>query len=238
MINENKLKIIFGVLYISLVTAFLLIFFNYFSFDDFSSYELIKNNRDKLNLIKNSNLFISGLFFLLGSLIWVLLLGFATPVYLIGGFIFGKWIGTLIVVLGLSSGAVILYLIGNFFFNDLIEKKFSLKYANLTNKFKSNEFLYFVIYRAVGGIPFFIQNLLPILFKVKVKNYFFGSILGLAPQLFVGTSLGAGLNKIIENNLTPPSIMEIIFSPDIYIPIMGIIILFVLSLLLRKKFFK
>ena len=174
----------------------------------------------------------------MGSLIWVLLLGFATPVYLIGGFIFGKWIGTLIVVLGLSSGAVILYLIGNFFFNDLIEKKFSLKYANLTNKFKSNEFLYFVIYRAVGGIPFFIQNLLPILFKVKVKNYFFGSILGLAPQLFVGTSLGAGLNKIIENNLTPPSIMEIIFSPDIYIPIMGIIILFVLSLLLRKKFFK
>ena len=55
MENENKLKIILGIIYLSIVTGFLLLFFRYFSFDDFSSFELVKNNRDKLYDIKNSN---------------------------------------------------------------------------------------------------------------------------------------------------------------------------------------
>ena len=58
----------------------------------------------------------------------------------------------------------------------------------------------------------------------------------MTPQLFVGVSLGAGLNKIIENNLEPPSLIELILTPDIYVPVMGIMILVILGFLLRKKF--
>jgi hypothetical protein len=95
MENENKLKIILGIIYLSIVTGFLLLFFSYFSFDDFSSFELIKNNRDKLNDIKNSNLLIASILFFIGVIIWVMLLGFGSPVFLVGGFVFGKWIGTI-----------------------------------------------------------------------------------------------------------------------------------------------
>ena len=73
MENENKLKIILGIIYLSIVTGFLLLFFSYFSFDDFSSFELIKNNRDKLNDIKNSNLLIASILFFIGVIIWVML---------------------------------------------------------------------------------------------------------------------------------------------------------------------
>ena len=48
-------------------------------------------------------------------MVWVFLLGFGTPVALLGGFIFGKWFGTLIVALGLTLGATFLYIFGNFF---------------------------------------------------------------------------------------------------------------------------
>ena len=54
-----------------------------------------------------------------------MLLGFGTPIFLVGGFIFGKWVGTIVVVLGLSSGATILYIFSNFFLKDIVEKKFS-----------------------------------------------------------------------------------------------------------------
>ena len=124
MENENKLKIILGIIYLSIVTGFLLLFFSYFSFDDFSSFELIKNNRDKLNDIKNSNLLIVSILFFIGVIIWVMLLGFGLPVFLIGGFIFGKWIGTILIVFGLSIGATLLYISANYFFKDLIEKNF------------------------------------------------------------------------------------------------------------------
>ena len=96
---------------------------------------------------------------------------------------------------------------------------------------------FFLIYRFIGGIPFFISNILPTIFNVKVRNFFLGSIIGMTPQLFVGASLGAGLSKILEENSEVPTILELIFTPDIYLPILGIIILVIIGFLLKKNFY-
>ena len=237
MNREKKIKLFLGSAYILIVFVFLLIFFNNFSFQDFSSYELIRQNREALENIKNSNIFLSSIIFLIGTIVWVLLLGFGSPVFLVGGFIFGKWLGTFLVVFGLSIGATLLYMFANYFFKDLVEEKFSSRFSNFTEKFKKNEFVFFLIYRFIGGIPFFISNILPTIFNVKVRNFFLGSIIGMTPQLFVGASLGAGLSKILEENSEVPSVLELIFSPDIYLPILGIVILVIIGLLLKKNFY-
>ena len=237
MNKEKKIKIFLGSAYILIVSIFLWFFFSKFSFQDFSSYELIRDNRDTLEQVKNSNIFISSILFLLGTIIWVLLLGFGSPVFLVGGFIFGKWLGTLIIVFGLSIGATFLYMFANYFLKDLIEEKFSSRFNNLTEKFKKNEFTFFLIYRFIGGIPFFISNILPTIFNVKIRNFFLGSVIGMTPQLFVGASLGAGLNKILEKNSEAPSLLQLLLTPDIYLPIIGIITLVLIGFLLRKKFY-
>ena len=237
MNKEKKIKIFLGSAYILIVSIFLWFFFSKFSFQDFSSYELIRDNRDTLEQVKNSNIFISSILFLLGTIIWVLLLGFGAPVFLVGGFIFGKWLGTLIIVFGLSIGATLLYMFANYFLKDLIEEKFSSRFNNLTEKFKENEFTFFLIYRFIGGIPFFISNILPTIFNVKIRNFFLGSVIGMTPQLFVGASLGAGLNKILEENSEAPSLLQLLLTPDIYLPIIGIITLVLIGFLLRKKFY-
>ena len=51
----------------------------------------------KISNLKNVNIFLSSLIFLIVTIVWVLLLGFGSPVALIGGFIFDKWIGTFVV---------------------------------------------------------------------------------------------------------------------------------------------
>ena len=238
MTKTKNIKIILGISYIFIVSIFLWFFFNNFSIQEFTSYELIKANRDSLEGIKNNNIIFSSVLFFLITIIWVLLLGFGSPIFLVGGFIFGKWLGTFLVVLGLSTGATFLYIFANFFFKDIIEEKFSKRFSNLTEKFKKNEFLFFIIYRFVGGIPFFISNILPTLFNVKLKNFFFGSIIGMSPQLFVGVSLGAGLSKFLEENKNPPTVLELIFTPDIYLPILGIITLLILGYYFKRFFFK
>ena len=73
---------------------------------------------------------------------------------------------------------------------------------------------------------------------VLIRNFFFGSVIGMTPQLFVGASLGAGLNKVIENNQELPSMFDIILTPDIYVPIIGMIILVLIGFIIRKKFYK
>ena len=238
MNNTKNIKIIIGIAYILIISIFLWFFFQNFTIQDFTSYQLIKENRETLEIIKNKNIILSSFLFFIGTVIWVLLLGFGSPIFLVGGFIFGKWLGTFLVVFGLSSGATLLYIFANFFLKDIIKEKFSTRFSNLTDKFKENEFIYFLIYRFVGGIPFFISNILPTLFNIKIKNFFLGSIIGMAPQLFVGVSLGAGLNRILEENQEAPSIFELILNPDIYLPIGGIIFLVVIAVYLRKFFFK
>ena len=95
-----------------------------------------------------------------------------------------------------------------------------------------------MIYRFVGGIPFFISNILPTLFNIKLKNFFFGTVLGMFPQVFVGVSLGAGLNEIIKKNIEAPSLLELFFSPEIYIPIFGLIILLIIGIIIKNLFYK
>ena len=235
---EKNIKFLLGLTYILIIIVFLWFFFKQFSIQDFTSYEIIKKNRDTLNNLKNLNIFLSSLIFFIVTIVWVLLLGFGSPIFLIGGFIFGKWVGTILVVFGLTIGSTLLYYFANFLIKDLIYKKFSSKFKYLTEKFKRNELAYFTLYRAVGGIPFFLQNLLPILFNVKIRNYFFGTIIGLTPQLFVGVSLGAGIDKIIQENEKLPSIWKMLKTPDIYFPLLGIILIFLLAIYFRKKFFK
>ena len=232
----KNIKIFLGLVYALLMLVFLWILLKNFSIQDFTSYELIKANRDALEEIKKNNFFFMSIMFFLGTTMWVLLLGFGTPIVLVGGFIFGKWFGTLLAVSGLSFGATLLYIFANYFLKETIEEKFSKKFINFIDMFKKNEFIFFLIYRNIPGVPFFISNILPTLINVKVKNFFFGTFIGMTPQLFVGVSLGAGLNKVLEENKNPPSFFDLIITPDVYFPIIGLIVIVLLGIILKKKF--
>ena len=238
MKKENKLKFFLGSTYVLIILSFLWVFFDNFSLSEISSYEFIKNNNDYFNQLKNKNFFLISLVFFIFTIIWVFFIGFGSPILLLSGFIFGKWMGTTYAVLSLSIGATLLYIFANYFLKDLVEEKFSKRFSNLNEKFKKNEFTFFLIYRFVGGIPFFISNILPTIFNVKLKNFFFGSIIGLSPQIFVGVSLGAGLNEIIQKNIEAPSLIEILLSPEIYIPIIAFIILLIAGIFIKNIFYK
>jgi uncharacterized membrane protein YdjX (TVP38/TMEM64 family) len=237
MEKAKKIKISLALIYGVVISLLLGAFFSKFSLNDLTSYEFIKSNRDYLTAIKESNFLLVSILFLIITIIWVFLLGFGTPIFLLGGFIFGKWVGTLLVVFGLSIGATILYIFANYFLKDLIKNKFSSRFSNLNEKFKQNEFSFFLIYRFVGGIPFFISNILPTLFNVKIRNFFFGSLIGMTPQLFVGTTLGSGIEKIINKNEEAPTFLELIVSSEIYIPVLGFIFLVILGFFLKRFFY-
>ena len=237
MKKEIKIKIILGLVYLVIISGFLWLLFSNFSLKELSSYDFIKNNTIYFNQLRESNFLLVSILFLTFTIIWVLFLGFGTPILLIAGFIFGKWIGSFYAIIGLTVGATLLYIFANYFLKDFIEENFSKKFSNLKEKFKKNEFNFFLIYRFVGGIPFAISNILPTIFNIKLKNFFFGSLFGMYPQVFIWVSLGSGLNKIIENNLEPPTLTKLLFSPEIYIPIIGFIILVILGIIFKNIYY-
>ena len=238
MEKSKKIKITLGLFYIIIVSTFLYFFFTKFTLEELTSYDFIKNNRDYFIQFKQTNLFLTSLIFLLFTIFWVIMAGFGLPIGLLAGFIFGKWFGVLILVIGMSIGASILYMIGKYFFLDFIKEKFLIKYKNLEIKFKQSEFIYLLIYRFVGGIPFAISNVLPCIFNVKVSNFFWATLIGILPQLFLVVSIGSGFEKIVDENLETPKLLDIIYSPDIYIPLIAFIGLVLITLIARKIFYK
>jgi len=238
MKKSKKVKITLGLFYLLVVSSFLYFFLSKFTLEELTSYEFIKNNRDYFFGLKQTSLFLISLVFLISTIVWVVMAGFGLPAALLAGFIFGKWLGTVILVIGMSIGATILYILGNYFFKEVIKEKFLNRFKNLEIKFKKSEFIYLLAYRFIGGIPFAVSNVLPCIFNVKIGNFFWATLIGLTPQLFLVVSIGSGLEKIIEQNLEAPRIIDLIYSPDIYIPMLAFAALIVITIVARKIFYK
>ena len=235
---SKNLKIILGVSYLILLFLFLYFIFAEIEIkrlDDFTYYKELQSN---LDTFISANIIINIFYFFIFSVIWVALLGFGSPILIISGILFGQVIGTLVSVFSISIGALILYSIGNFFFRDIVKAVLERKFAKYIQLFQKNEFFYFFVYRFVGGlgVPFGLQNLIPILFGMKKLNYFLASLLGFIPGFFIINTIGAGLNSYISqaDNF---SMIELILSPEIYLPILMFLALMIFSLILKKKFF-
>ena len=236
--KSNIVKIIIGIIYITILFLFIYLFFSNFTYEEVTSYKFIQTNREFFLNLRENNLILLSLILVICTIFWVLLLGFGIPVGLLVGFIFGKWIGTLLAVFSLTLGATILYILGKYFFSNLIRSLYYEKFSKLENKFKKSEFIFFLLYRFIGGIPFGLANLLPVLFNVRLKNYFFGTFLGILPAVFIIVSLGSGLEKIVGQNEEVPNFINMLQSSEIYIPIIGFVVIILFSYLLKKKFNK
>ena len=235
---SKSLKLFLGIFYLIILFLFLYLIFSYIDItrlDDFLYYKDLQINLEKSI---SSNLFLNLFLFFLFCIIWVTLLGFGSPLLIVSGILFGKWIGTFISVLSISTGALSLYLIAVFFFknslNNLLEKKFS-KYIRL---FQKNEFYYFFIFRLVGGlgIPFGLQNILPVVFNMTKFNYFFASLLGFIPIFFIWNTIGSGLDKYIKQS-DSFSLINLITSKEIYLPMLMFAIVMIVSAIIKKKVF-
>ena len=235
---SKSLKLFLGISYIIILFVFLYLIFSYVDvsrLDDFLYYKELQIDLEKTI---GKNLYINLLAFFLFCLVWVSLLGFGSPLLLISGILFGKWIGTFISLLAISIGALILYSIASFFFKDLVynllEKRFS-KYIYL---FRKNEFNYFLAFRLAGGlgIPFGPQNVLPVIFNIKKSNYFFASFIGFIPMFFIWNTIGAGLNQYIKqaDNF---SFISLLLNKEIYLPIIFFVIIMLISVIIKKRIF-
>ena len=238
-LNSLNLKLVLGITYLTIISIGLYFLFFIVDIKDLMSYEFIRSNKDIILKYKSENfLFLTAIFFIF-SVVWVLLLGFASPLLIFSGFVFGKWWGILVVLTATSLGATLLYMLVGFFFREAIKEKLAPKFSKLKEFFIKNDILYFMSFRFVGGggTPYAVQNILPILFDMSVKNYVIATFIGSMPSMFVTVALGSGIESVIDQN-EEFSIGTVLFSPEIYIPLIAFFIILFIAFLIRKFYFK
>ena len=238
-VTSGKLKLTIAAVYLSLLFVGLYFLFSAVDLKDLTSYDFIRSNKDIILQYKEENFLFLTITFFIFCIVWVLFLGFAMPLLVFGGFVFGKWWGILIVLVSTSIGATILYVLANAFFRDFIEEKLAPKFSKLKEFFNKNDIVYFMCFRFVGGggTPYAVQNVLPILFNMPIKNYVIATVVGSLPSMFVTVAIGSGIEKVIDEN-AQLNAMKVITSPDIYIPLIGFFIILISAFILKKVFFK
>ena len=238
-LNSLNLKLILGITYLVIISFGLYFLFSVVDIKNLMSYDFIKLNKDIILKYKNENFLFLTIIFFIFSIVWVLLLGFAMPLLIFSGFVFGKWWGILIVLTSTTIGATLLYMLVGLFFREAIKEKLAPKFSKLKEFFIKNDILYFMSFRFIGGggSPYAIQNVLPILFDMSVKNYVIATFVGSLPSMFVIVALGSGIEKVIDQNVEL-SVSTVLFSPEIYIPIIAFFIILFIAFVIRKFYFK
>ena len=235
---SKNLKIFLGISYLMILISFLYFIFSAIEISRLDDFTYYKELQADLDTFISTNIITNLIYFFIFAIIWIALLGFGFPILIISGILFGQILGTFISVISISIGALILYSIGNFFFRDLVKLILEKKFGRYIQLFQRNELFYFFIYRFIGGlgVPFGLQNLIPILFGMKKINYFLSSFFGFIPGFFIINTIGAGLNSYISQ-ANDFSMIDLIFTPEIYLPILMFSALMIISFILKKIFF-
>ena len=237
--KSSNFKIYLGSAYLIVLLMGIYFLFSNFNISDLASYEFIRENKDLILKYKENNIyFLTIIFFIIIVLLNLLLTPMLLPTLVIG-FIYGKWLGTLMLVFGNTLGGLLLYLLAKTFFSDLIEKKFATRFSKFIEFFNRNETIYFMCFRFIGGggTPFPIQNVVPVIFNMSIKNYIVATFFGIIPTTFVTVALGSGIENIIDQN-AELNFLLVFLSPEIYLPICGFFVLLILGFIVKKFYFK
>jgi uncharacterized membrane protein YdjX (TVP38/TMEM64 family) len=210
-------------------------FFGFFwlDLDRYLSFQALKDNKDLLSQWRDENYFMAVLSFV-GA--YGVLSGISVPVglwmTLAGGFMFGTLVGGVLSLLGATLGAMAIFYAARFTLADVLKKKCGAAIAKMEVGFKENQLSYMLVLRLVPMFPFWLVNLVPAFLDVSPRIYVSGTLFGMIPGALVYASVGNGLSTVFESGSEPD--LGIIFSPNLFIPIMGLAALALIPVIYKK----
>lgn len=156
----------------------------------------------------------------------------ATILTLIGGFLFGLWVGSIYVIIAATTGACLIFFAAKTALAGLLKKKTAKWINQLETGFNANALSYLLFLRLVPIFPFWLINIVAGLFNIPLKTFFITTFIGIIPGSFVYVSVGNGLSTIFAEGKTPN--LSIIFKPSILLPILGLAVLSLVPIVYKK----
>jgi uncharacterized membrane protein YdjX (TVP38/TMEM64 family) len=114
-----------------------------------------------------------------------------------GGFLFGWALSSLLVSLAATAGASVLFLSARHAFGHDLRHRLSGRVARLADGFENNAFAYLLALRLAPVLPFFLINIAPAFFAVRLRTYVGATFLGILPGVVAYSWLGQGLESAL-----------------------------------------
>ncbi len=176
--------------------------------------------------------------FILGSFIFILsylcIVAASVPgaslATLIGGYLFGLWVGTFYVVLSATLGALLVFLLVEHFLSAWTEKRLESRMRAFEEGFNRDVMSYLLFLRLVPLFPFWLVNIASALLKVPFHTFCLSTFLGIIPGSFIYVSMGNALQNVAGQK---DFNMNIVFSPEVFLPLLGLGLLALLPIIYK-----
>ena len=179
----------------------------------------------------------------LGVRAWFMFIGFyivlvavslpgATLMTVIGGLVFGPFLGGILAIIGGTVGAVILFLAARYAFSDLFRFRVGSIPDKMEEAFKENALTYLLILRLIPIFPFWLVNLAPAFFDISIRVYLFATLVGIIPGTFIYSILGDRFGLLLTTD--EEIYLGIIFEPKFLVPLVALATLILLPLIYKK----
>ncbi|MEM9523861.1 MAG: VTT domain-containing protein [Pseudomonadota bacterium] len=206
-----------------------------FTLRDHLSFDALRENRMALIDFRDANYFLTVLGFIaVYAAIVALSLPGATIATLAGGFLFATFPGTLFNVTAATIGATLIFLAARWGIGTSLREKLEGS-EGMVRKIRegidANQWSMLFLIRLIPAVPFFLANLVPSFLGVPVHRFVISTFFGIIPGAIIYTSIGAGLGDVFAQNETPD--LGIIFTPHIFLPILGLCCLALLPVALK-----
>jgi uncharacterized membrane protein YdjX (TVP38/TMEM64 family) len=198
------LKLLIAALFIGALIAFFAL-----GGQDYLSLDTIKRNRDALLAFTNAH-YATAL--LIAFLVYAGATAFSVPgglvLSLTMGFLFGRWVGTALVVVAATVGATLVFLAARYLFADAARKRMGTLGEKINAGFTQNAFSYMLFLRLVPLFPFFLVNLAPAFTTIPLRTFVLATAIGIVPATFVFVNLGQALGRIDSlHGLVAPEVL-------------------------------
>ena len=200
------------------------------------SMEFIINQHGQIKNIISEQPILSLLGTILIVVCMVSIMGPITPICIVAGFYFGFYEGLIISIVGETLGAIVVFLYGRYLFKEYFLKMLGERFSKFKNGFNKSAISYLMFIRVVGGTPFGVQNLLPAILDMKLRDYFIATFFGVIPWAYVLVSLGSGLSNIVEAEQFES---RMLFKAEYIAPLVVIAVIVMLPVaykLIKKRF--
>ncbi len=175
---------------------------------DWLSLENFQSHKDQLLAFAQNHF---GPTFLLWGLGYAVAVAFSLPgaalLSLITGFLFGRWLGTVLIVAAASSGAIAAFLLARYLFADAVRQRLQQNpgAAKILAGFEQDAAYYLLFLRLVPIFPFWLVNLAAAFAPVSLSTYAWTTMVGIVPASFVFANLGRSLGEVrsLEGLLSP-----------------------------------
>lgn len=207
--------------------------FFYFRLYIYIDLRTLKSHRDVLVNYVHDHVIVASIVYIAT---YIILTAISAPgavvLTLIGGFLFGLVWGTIFVAIGATLGATIIFLAAKTALHDFLYAKAGNWFKKIARGFKNNVVSYMLFLRLIPLFPFWLVNIVPAFFGVTLRVFMLTTFFGILPGTFVYVMLGNSVSFILSRGEEPN--LQIIFQPEILMPIVGLAVLALVPVVYKK----